>query len=306
MDDAENAIFSRAVNFVLPNSIPTHFDRSEEYQVGDVLVYEKKLHPLMPWRKHKLIFTGVNISSLLTESVQLDNGVQEVFSDSSTTWTFGESAKVDAQIMCAIAKLGIHVAESEHATMSVNFGRIDRHFSNLAHLPTRQAADKKLHVLADHPVIRDAKAHNRTLFVINNLYVAEKADVSLSYASGHGSKDTGTDTKQAQAPATNPPTSTADTTGTTQQPQATPASGKTSTIGANIDLSVEMSGHSGNGTFIHYSIHSYRLPCMWNPYYRLNPVLCKFLSHMYYRNVCIVCSGEERHADQYCLSGDEV
>ena len=252
MGDAENIIFSRAVNFVLPNSIPTHFDRSEEYQLGDVLVYEKKLRPLMPWRKHRLVFTGVNISSLLTESIQLDNGVQNVFSDSSTTRTFGESAKVDAEIMYAIANLGIHIAESERATMTVNFGKIDRHFSNLTDLISRQAADKKFRVLADHPVIRDAMAHNKTLFVINNLYVAEKADVSLSFTGD--SKDTDTDTaKQAQAPAANPPTSTstASTTGTTQQPQATPAPAASSdTIGANIDLSVTMTGNSGN-TCIH-------------------------------------------------------
>ena len=250
MGDAEDIIFSRAVNFVLPNSIPTHFDRSEEYQLGDVLVYEKKLRPLMPWRKHRLVFTGVNISRLLTESIQVDNGVQEVFTDSNTTRTFGETAKIDAEIMYAIAHLGIHIAESEHATMTVNFGKIDRHFSNLTDLLARKAADKKFRVLADHPVIRDAMTHNKTLFVINNLYVAEKADVSLTFTGD--SKDTGTDNKQAQAPVATPPTSTPDTTsttGTTQPPQATPApSASSGTIGADIDLSVETTGSSGNIT----------------------------------------------------------
>ena len=258
MSDAENIIFSRGVNFILPNSIPTHFDRTEEYNLGDVLVYEKKLRPLMPWRKHRLVFTGVNISSLLTESIQPNNGVQEVFSDSNTTRTFEKSAIVDAEVIYAIAHLGIHIAESERATMSVNFGKIERHFSNLTDLLSRQAADKKFRVLTEHPVIKDAMAHNRTIFVINNVYVAEKADINLTFTS----KGTGTDTKKVQAPVPNPAATTTSTTGTTtdttsttagttgtttQLPQVTPVSSASdATVGANIDLSVEMTGNSGN------------------------------------------------------------
>ena len=212
----------------------------------------------MPWRKHRLVFTGVNISSLLTESIQSDNGVQEVFSDSNTTRTFGETAKVDAEIMYAIAHLGIHIAESERATMSVNFGKIERHFSNLTDLLSRQAADKKFRVFAEHPVIKDAMAHNKTIFVINNVYVAEKADISLTFTGD--SKGTGTDTKKVQAPVPNPATTTTSTTGTTtgttsttagtttQQPQVTPVSASGGTVGINIDLSAEMTGNSGNFT----------------------------------------------------------
>ena len=243
---AEDIIFSRAVNFVLPNSIPTHFDRTEEYKIGDVLVYERKLRPLMPWRKHRLVFTGVNISNLLTEAIQIDNGVQEVFSQSSTTRTFGESAKVDAEIVYAIAHLGIHIAESENATMSIDFGKIERQFSNLTDLLSRQAADKKLRVLTDHSVIKDAMAHSKTLFVINNVYVAEKADVSLTFTSD--SKDTGADSKQVQTPAPPPPppattTSTTDTTTTTQTTSVSSAPG--ATISGDFNLSMKMTGNSG-------------------------------------------------------------
>ena len=262
-------IFGRAVNFVLQHAIPTHFDRSQEYKLGDVLVYEKKLRVFMPWRKHRLVFTGVNIADLLTEAIHIETGEEQVFTEGSISRTFGESAKVDGEVMYAIAHLGVQIDETEHATISADFGKIDRHYTNLSSLLSRQAADKKFRVLADHPVIKDAIAHNRTLFVINNLYVAEKADVNLNFTDS--SQNTGTDNKQANptTSSTTSSTTTNPTTTTTGAPSTTTTTGAPSTtttttgvpsttvntqtaatsfsVGGDINLSFQKLGKSGNG-----------------------------------------------------------
>ena len=101
MAEAERIVFNRAVNFVVPSAIPTHLDRSDEYTLGDVLVFEKKLRPFMPWRKHRLVFTGVNISELLkdqTEPLNVQENVESIFDNANTSRTFGVDARVDAEI----------------------------------------------------------------------------------------------------------------------------------------------------------------------------------------------------------------
>ena len=251
--EAEGVIFNRAVNFVLPHAIPTHFDRSQEYKLGDVLVYEKKLRAFMPWRRHRLVFTGVSISDLLTEAIQIDTKVEERFTEGSTTRTFGESAKVDAEVTYAVAHLGAKIAESERATVSVDFGKISRQYSNLSELLSRQVAEKKYQVLTEHPVIKDAITHNRTLFVINNLYVAEKAEVSLIVTSDStdpkpSASNSSASTTSTTSGTTN--TTTTNTSGDPPPPTTTPAppsgGGSGPTIGGDVDISFGKTGKSGN------------------------------------------------------------
>ena len=271
MSEAESIVFNQAVNFVLPHAIPTHFDRSDEFKLGDVLVYEKKRRPLMPWRKHRLVYTGVNISDLLTESVQIDTKVEQTFSEGSTTRSFGESAKVDAQVSYAIAHLGVDVAESEHASMSTDFGKIDRHYTNFADLISRQTAERKYQVLLKHPVIKDAMAHNKTLFVINHLYVAEKADVSLIYASDDDDKGASADKKAPPSSSTtagttsNSGSTTGDTSagtgdtsagtgGSTQPPPPTTIPSAGTSISGDVHLAFKLTRKSGNTTQNSYRV----------------------------------------------------
>ena len=278
MSEAEGVIFNRAVNFVLPHAIPTHFDRSEEYKLGDVLVYEKKLRALMPWRRHRLVFTGVNISDLLTEAIQIDKKEEDTFTEANTTRTFGESAKVDAEVAYAVAHFGAKIAESERATVSVNFGKVSRHYSNLSELLSRQAAEKKYQVLS-HPVIRDAIAHNRTLFVINNLYVAEKADVSLIVTGDDAgpnppppsSSSASGGTTSTTSSTTNTTTTNTTTTTTDPPPPTTeaPSSGSGGlTIGGDIDVSFGKTGKSGILTIVNlicvYKFYGRYIICAYN------------------------------------------
>lgn len=253
--EAEGVIFNRAVNFVLPHAIPTHFDRSQEYKLGDVLVYENKLRAFMPWRRHRLVFTGVNISELLKETIQIDTKTEDRFTEASTTRTFGESAKVDAEVTYAVAHLGAKIAESERATVSVDFGKISRQYSNLSELLRQQPAERRYEVSTEHPVIKDAIAHNRTLFVINNLYVAEKADVSLIVTSDStGTKppppNTSASTTNTTSGTTN--TTTTNTSGDPPPPPpptttAAPPSGGGSepSIGGDVEVSLGKAGKSG-------------------------------------------------------------
>jgi len=239
--NAGSIVFNRAVNFVLPNAIPTHLDRSGEYKLGDVLVFEKKLRPLMPWRKYRLVFTGANISELLTEPVEVTNGVEKVFDNASVTRTFGEDAKVDAEIQYAVGHLGVAIAESEHASVSVDFGKIDRHFTNITDVVSQQSG-KQIHVSTTHPVIQDALTHNKTLFVINSLYVAERAGVSFNYTAPPD-PPANTTSATGGVPTTNTPASTA-----TGSSTSTAAGSSTSTesIGGDVSFSITETGKSGN------------------------------------------------------------
>ena len=120
---------------------------------------------------------------------------------------------------------------------------------------SRQAAEKKYQVLTSHPVIRDAIAHDRTLFVINNLYVAEKADVSLIVTGDDAgpnppppsSSSASGGTTSTTSSTTNTTTNT--TTTTTDPPPPTteaPSSGSGGlTIGGDIDVSFGKTGKSG-------------------------------------------------------------
>ena len=142
----ERAVFNRAVNFVLPSTIPTHLDRSEEYALGDVLVYEKKVRFLMPWRKHRLLFTVVNLSELLIDNSSLVPKVTKsktpVFDDASTSRTFGVNANLDTEIQYSVAHFGAGASASENTIFSVDFGKVERDFSNL---PTGKVTEVSLH-----------------------------------------------------------------------------------------------------------------------------------------------------------------
>jgi len=193
--ESERVVFNKAVNFVLPSAIPTHLDRSQEYALGDVLVYEKKQHFLMPWRKHRLVFTGVNVAELIDDtnfSSQVTKTVFPVFDDASTNRTFGVDGKLDAEIKYAVAHFGVGVSASENTTVSVDFGKVVRHFNNLPSLFNQQqfsVSTTTTQLFSQHPpprihpVIQDALRNNRTIFVITSLYVADKADVSVSFKS---------------------------------------------------------------------------------------------------------------------------
>ena len=259
MAEAERIVFNRGVNFVLPAAIPTHLDRADEYSLGDVLVFEKKLRPLMPWRKDRLVFTDVNISELLkdqAEPLDIKESVESIFDNANSSRTFGVDAKVDAEIQYAVAHFGVDVQATENASMSVDFGKVDRHFTNLSSILAQQSG--KISVSMTHPVIQDALKHSSTLFVITSLYVAEKAVVNLSYTAG--GKDAAKDHIQPKSQTTNPPppASGQPATGqppptqppTTTQPPATtpsttPAVAAPEGPGVDLDVSFTSTGKSG-------------------------------------------------------------
>ncbi|XP_065887979.1 uncharacterized protein [Dysidea avara] len=181
----ERAVFNRAVNFVLPSTIPTHLDRSQEYALGDVLVYEKKVRFLMPWRKHRLLFTGVNLSELLLDNSlvpKVTKSETPVFDDASTSRTFGVNAKLDTEIQYSVAHFGAGASASENTILSVDFGKVERYFSNLPSLLNQQRFSAK----QVHPVIQEALRNNETIFVITSLYVADKAIVYVGYKDSRG------------------------------------------------------------------------------------------------------------------------
>ena len=198
----ERVVFNRAVNFVLPSTIPTHLDRSEEYALGDVLVYEKKVRFLMPWRKHRLVFTGVNLSELLLDNPSLVPKVTKsetpIFDDANTSRTFGVDAKLDSEIQYSVAHFGAGVFASENTTVSVDFGKVERYFSNLPSLLNQQRFSAK----QVHPVIQEALRNNKTIFVITSLYVADKAIVYVGYkdSGGVGNNKSKSQTTQSTQP----------------------------------------------------------------------------------------------------------
>ena len=253
MAEAERIVFNRGVNFVLPSAIPTHLDRSDEYALGDVLVFEKKLRPFMPWRKHRLVFTGANISELLkdqAEPLNIQESEESIFDDANTSRSFGVDARVDAEIQYAVAHFGVDVQATENAGMSVDFGKVDRHFTNLSSILAQQSG--KVFASPTHPVIQDALSKNSTLFVITSMYVAEKAIVNLNFTAG--GKDDTNDTVKPKSQSTNPPPAGDQTAPTGQvpppqpsatTPSATPAVTVPEGPGADIDVSFTTTGKSG-------------------------------------------------------------
>ena len=260
MAGAEDVIFNRAVNFSLRHAIPTQLDRCNEFALGGVLVFEKKLRPLMPWRKHRLVFTGVNINKLLKEPIDMESKVEVTYDKTSTSRTFGVDAKVDAEIQDAVAHFGVHVAATEHASMSVDFGKVERHY--IDHDLLGGETTKQHQVLTTDSVIKDAIAHNRTLFVINSLYVAEKAEVDLKFtgdSKGINSKPAPTPVPSVTPPSTTTTTTSATTTTTstgTVPTQSTPPTatgssasaniGALAKVGGDVSVSIEKTGSSGN------------------------------------------------------------
>jgi len=249
--EGERAVFNRAVHFILPSAIPTHLDRSQEYALGDVLVYEKKLRFLMPWRKHRLVFTGINLSELVDDTVpQITKTVTPVFDDASTSRTFGMGAKFDAEIRYAVAHFGAGVSASENATVSVDFGKVERHFSNLSSLLNNTLNKDRFSVSAVHPVIQEAIRNNRTIFVITSLYVADKANINVSFKSG--TKDGVADNSKSKSQLTQSTPLAGDQTGTSTdsaQPTTTtitaPAVALQEGLGADVEISFTDTGKLG-------------------------------------------------------------
>ena len=229
--ERECAIFNRAVNFVLPSTIPTLLDRSDDYALGDVLVYEKRPWVLMPWRKHCLVFTGVNISELgaqessgqpvpsttdfasqqrrtgletelsekqnqesstssLASQITRNNHTSEIFSKAITRRTFGVDAKIDAAMQYAVAHFGVNISASEKSTVSVDFGKVERHSNNLPSLlKQKEFSVSAQNSSARHPVIKEALKNDRTFFVITSLYVSEKANINVSFTASNKGGD---------------------------------------------------------------------------------------------------------------------
>jgi len=254
-NEGERAVFNRAVNFVLPSAIPTHLDRSQEYALGDVLVYEKKVRFLMPWRKHRLVFTGINLSELVDDiASRVTKTVTQVFDNASTSRTFGVEAKLDTEIQYAVAHFGIGVSASENATVSVDFGKVERHFSNLPSLLNKDRFSVSTSVSTVHPVIQEALRNNRTIFVISSLYVADKANVNVSFK--NSSTDGVADNSKPKPQATQSTQLDGDQTGTSSDQVLPPAQPSTTTTapavvalpegpGADIEVSFMNTGKSG-------------------------------------------------------------
>ncbi len=182
------AIFGKAVKKYLPTAIPVSLEKIDEYKVGSILVYSKKPRKLIPMRKHELDFTGFSLQSLLVEgSKELSITTARTFLFDTDKATVSKSVKVDVstdfdlensilKLFSAKTDLDLKGGRSKTLTITTDFG-------NLTHIATDLVTtiiNGKLRVNTEHPVVKKAVENGGVMFVITDIYEAERCDVSVS------------------------------------------------------------------------------------------------------------------------------
>ena len=181
------AVFSRAVQSYLPTAIPTNLEKIDEYSVGKILVYSKRPRKLIPMRKHKLDFTGFSLESLLSDGEALEINTGRTFLFDTEKSTSKKQVNVDLEgdldldsLLTKLfsSKLGTKASAGELKSVNIttDFGKLTHVASDLV----TTIAKGKLRVNTDHAVVQKAVKNGGVMFVITDIYEAEKCDISVS------------------------------------------------------------------------------------------------------------------------------
>lgn len=179
---AAQTLFNRAVGYHLPTAIPTTLERIDEFSLGKVLLFHKRPHKFMPWRKHELDFTGYSLSSLLAEgqNLQFSTASNFLFDVEKGVSTVDVQLGLDAELKEALVKFDMRFQTSDQKKLNItaDFGRITHVSTDL--FPMMSA--RKVKVNTEHPVVREAIEKGGALFIISTIYEAERCCIQFGSA----------------------------------------------------------------------------------------------------------------------------
>lgn len=204
--------------------IPISLDEAVDLKMGDVLMYERTPSKWKPWRKHRLVYSGVNINDVLTSSAKINTEEVVLYDDATFSRGVNDSVGLDADVKTALVAFGVNFDIGEQKTLKAEFGQVKRIVWNLRDEVFKGTFKGMLNM--DHPIVKDAKRHGGVLFVVSHLYQSAKVQVTVQETLTAGisgnekddKDDNGDDSTPTQGGDTNPITASGDT------PPAAPSS----------------------------------------------------------------------------------
>lgn len=170
-------VFEYTVKGVLHDAIPISLREALDLKMGDVVVYEKAPSKWKPWRKHSLVYSGININDALASPVAINSQEVVLYDDATFARSVSDSVGLDADVKTALVGFGVNFDIGEKKTLKGEFGQVKRMKWNLRDEVFKGKFRGSLNM--DHPIVRDAKRHGSVLFVVTHLYQSEKVNVSL-------------------------------------------------------------------------------------------------------------------------------
>lgn len=185
------ALFNRVVSSCLPEAVPIQLDQVDKFDIGKVLILSCKPRRFSPRYKKDLKLTGCSLSSLLKEpdakEMNISTGCRFLFDESKGCINLTVSLAKDPELQKMLGELVPTVSSegTKQVTVHCDFCRVSHVSTDLLHSVTT----KKIHVQMDHPVIQEAVANGRTLFVVTTIFNAEKCKIMLSTDSASTSSE---------------------------------------------------------------------------------------------------------------------
>ena len=174
---AQGTVLEYTVKGILHDAIPISLEEAVDMKMGDVVVYEKTPSRWKPWRKHHLVYSGVNINDALVSPVTISTEDIVLYDNATYSRSVRDSVGLDADVKTALVSFGVNFDIGEQKTLRGEFGQVKRMVWKLRDEVFKGQFRGTLNM--DHPVVRDAKRHGSMLFVVTHLYQSEKVSVTL-------------------------------------------------------------------------------------------------------------------------------
>lgn len=172
-----STVFEYTVKGILHDAIPISLEEAVDLKMGDILVYEKTPSKWKPWRKHRLVYSGININDALVSPVTINTAEVVLYNDATYSRNVSDSVGLDADVKTALIAFGVNFDIGEQKTLKGEFGQVKRMVWNLRDEVFKSAFKGTLNM--DHPIVRDAKRHGSVLFVVTHLYQSAKVNITL-------------------------------------------------------------------------------------------------------------------------------
>ena len=172
-----STVFEFTVKGILHDAIPISLAEAVDLKMGDVLVYEKTLSKWRPWRKHRLVYSGININDALVSPVAINTAEVVLYNDATYSRNISDSVGLDADVKTSLVAFGVNFDIGEKKTLKGEFGQVKRMVWKLRDEVFKGAFKGTLKM--DHPIVQDAKRHGSMLFVVTHLYQSAKVNITL-------------------------------------------------------------------------------------------------------------------------------
>ena len=172
---AADHLFEHTVKDILHDAIPITLSDALDLKMGDVIVYEKTPSKWKPWRKHQLVYSGININDVLTSPVTITTEEAVLYDNANFTRSISAhgSAGLDVDVKEALVSLGVNFDMDGERTLMSEFGQVKRMLWNLKEEVLKSTFRGSLNM--DHPIV----VPGSVLFVVTHLYQSAKFTLSL-------------------------------------------------------------------------------------------------------------------------------